>query len=133
MSIFALEEISEVTGKIKFFKLLNDKVCEFDGFWNEIINEGNLISELNTIQTRMQLVSDMKSMPKEKFKDITPNGDSIKEYEIKTPNLRVYLFHEHLKGRIVVCGGKKGSQSSDIKHFRNIKKQYFKSLSIKKK
>jgi putative component of toxin-antitoxin plasmid stabilization module len=131
MSIFGLKEISEITGKIKFFKLLNGDECEFDEFWSEIIKEGNLASELNTIQSRMQLVSEMKPMPKEKFKDITPNGDSIKEYEIKTPNLRVYLFHEHLKGRIVVCGGKKGSQNSDIKHFRNIKKQYFKSLKAK--
>lgn len=131
MSIFGLKEISEITGKIKFFKLLDGGECEFDEFWKEIIKEGNLTSELNTIQARMQLVSEMKPMPKEKFKDITPNGDLIKEYEIKTPNLRVYLFHEHLKGRIVVCGGKKGNQSSDIKHFRNIKKQYFKSLKEK--
>jgi putative component of toxin-antitoxin plasmid stabilization module len=133
MAKFALKEISEITGKVKFFKLLNENVCEFDTFWNEILNEGNLKSELNTIQARMQLVSDLKSMPKEKFKDITPAGDAIKEYEIKTPNLRVYIFHEHLKGRIVVCGGKKGSQASDIKHFRNIKKEYFKSLNARRK
>lgn len=133
MSKFALKEIPEITGKIKFFKLLREDVCEFEVFWNEILKEGNLKSELNTIQSRMQLVSDLKSMPKEKFKDITPQGDSIKEYEIKTPNLRVYIFHEHLNGRIVVCGGKKGTQSSDIKHFRNVKKEYFKSLNSKKK
>lgn len=132
MTKFALEEILEITGKVKFFKLLNDDNCEFDTFLNSIKNEGNLITELNTIQTRMQLVSEMKPMPREKFKDITPSGEAVKEYEIKTPNLRVYLFHEYLKGRIVVCGGKKGSQSSDIKHFRNVKKEYFKSLNVKK-
>jgi putative component of toxin-antitoxin plasmid stabilization module len=27
---------------------------------------------------------------------------------------------------VIVCGGKKGTQQADIKHFRNIKKEYLK-------
>ena len=126
MYTFALNEITEIKGKLKFFKLLVDGTCEYDEFEKEIINEGNLKRELTTIITRMHEIADLKSMPQNKFKDITPKKDNNKEYEIKTKHLRVYLFHEKNTGRVIVYGGKKGTQQADIKHFRNIKKEYFK-------
>jgi putative component of toxin-antitoxin plasmid stabilization module len=126
MYTFALNEITEIKGKLKFFKLLVNGTCEYDEFEREIINEGNLKTELTTIITRMHEIADLKSMPQNKFKDITPKKDNNKEYEIKTKHLRVYLFHEKNTGRVIVCGGKKGTQQADIKHFRNIKKEYFK-------
>jgi len=76
----------------------------------------------------MQQVSELQLLPKNKFRELKGSKDNIKEYEIKTRNLRVYLFHEEHTGRIIVCGGKKTSQEKDIKHFRNIKKQYFQNL-----
>lgn len=124
MHTFALNEITEIKGKLKFFKLLVDGTCEYDEFEKKIINEGNLKTELTTIITRMHEIADLKLLPKSKFRDITPKKDNIKEYEIKTKHLRVYLFHEKYTGRLIVCGGKKGTQQADIKHFRNIKKEY---------
>ena len=91
----------------------------------EIEKEGNLRSELRKIVTRLHDIADCKLLPFNKFKDITPKKENNKEYEIKTDNLRVYLFHDKYTGRVIVCGGKKGTQSADIKHFRNIKKEYF--------
>lgn len=126
MHIFALNEITEIKGRLKFFKLLVNGTCEYDEFEKEIIKEGNLKQELTTIETRMHEIADLKSLPQNKFRDITPKKDNNKEYEIKTKNLRVYLFHEKNTGRVIVCGGKKGTQQADIKHFRNIKKEYFK-------
>ncbi len=126
MYTFALNEITEINGKLKFFKLLVDGTCEYDEFEKEIINEGNLKTELKTIIIRMHEIADLKSLPKNKFKDITQKKDNIKEYEIKTKHLRVYLFHEKNTGRVIVCGWKKGTQQADIKHFRNIKKEYLK-------
>jgi putative component of toxin-antitoxin plasmid stabilization module len=125
MHNFALKEISEIKGKLKIFKLLVDGKCAYDDFEQEIENESNLISELDTIITRLHEIADCKSLPGTKFKDITPIKDKHKEYEIKTHHLRVYLFHDKYTGRVIVCGGKKGTQSADIKHFRNIKKEYF--------
>ncbi|NLO02338.1 MAG: hypothetical protein GX126_08490 [Bacteroidales bacterium] len=81
---------------------------------------------MTTIITRMHEIAELKSLPKNKFRDITPKKDNIKEYEIKTKHLRVYLFHEKNTGRVIVCGGKKGTPQSNIKHFRNIKKEYLK-------
>lgn len=122
---FALKEIKEIKGRLKIFKLFIDGDCFYDQFEEEIESEGNLISELRTIETRLHAIADCTSLPSTKYKDITPNNDRNKEYEIKTPNLRVYLFHDKENGRVIVSGGKKTSQKSDIKRFRNIKRDYF--------
>ena len=126
MHTFALKNIEEITGKVKIYKLLIDGSCEYDDFEKTIESEGNLTSELRTIVVRLHEIADLKALPQTKFKDITPKNESNKEYEIKTHHLRVYLFHEKKTGRIIVCGGKKGTQESDIKYFRRIKKEYFK-------
>jgi hypothetical protein len=126
---FVLQEISEIVGKLKIFKLLIDGKCEYDEFELKIEKDGNLRSELRTIETRLFEIAECKSLPEKKFRDITPKKVSNKEYEIKTSNLRIYLFHEKNTGHIIVCGGKKGSQSADIKHFRKIKNEYFKQKS----
>ena len=124
MNIFALNEISEIDGKLKVFKLLVNGKCEYDEFETQIKTEGNLVSELNTIETRLHEMADLKSFPETKFKELKPKNANT-EYEIKTKNLRVYLFHEKNTGRVVVCGGKKNSQKSDIRHFRKVKEEYF--------
>ncbi len=124
MYTFALKEITEIKGKLKIFKLLVNGKCEYDEFERDIEAEGNLKSELITIETRLHEIADLNSLPQTKYKDITPPKTINKEYEIKTHHLRVYLFQDKNTGRIIVCGGKKGSQNSDIKHFRKIKKEY---------
>lgn len=78
-----------------------------------------------TVQTRMLEISDLKSLPEKKFKDITPYNEKVKEYEIKTNNLRVYLIKD-VKGKLIIIGGKKTTQKKDIKKFRNLKKEYLK-------
>ncbi len=127
MYTFAIEKIIQIEGKLSFYKLFVNDTCEFDMFWEQCKREGNLDSELITVQARMQQLADLKTMPIEKHRDITPKNDTIKEYEIKTKHLRVYAFHDKESGRVIVIGGKKSTQKSDIKRFRNIKEAYFKS------
>ena len=122
---FVLENISEITGRLKIFKLIVNNHCEFDEFEQKIAKEVSYASELVTIQARLQEIAEGKLLPKEKFRNITPKGELVKEYEIKTRHLRVYLFHEEKTGRIIVCGGKKTTQHKDINHFRRIKREYF--------
>jgi hypothetical protein len=127
MHIFALKEIKEISGKLKIFMLIVDGKCLYEDFESEINKEGNLVTELNTIETRLQDITDCKSLPENKFKPLpTKKNDNYTEYEIKTHHLRVYLFHEKHTGRIIVNGGKKNSQKSDIRYFRSIKKEYIK-------
>ncbi len=121
---FALKEIKEIRGKIQVYKLICDKDCDYDLFEKQILKDGSYEKELYKIFTRLHEMADCKSLPQNKFKDITPKNDIHKEYEIKTDNLRVYLFHEKQTGRIIVLGGKKTDQKSDIKRFRNLKKEY---------
>jgi len=125
MSIFALKSIDVIVGRIKIFKLMVNNKCEFDEFENQVQTEGSYSSELLTIQTRLQDIADGKLLPKEKFRNITPKMEFVKEYDIKTRHLRVYLFHEEKTGRVIVCGGKKVTQDKDIGHFRRIKREYF--------
>jgi putative component of toxin-antitoxin plasmid stabilization module len=124
MNKFALKYIDEIFGRLKIFKLLVNNCCEYDEFERQIETEGSYSSELVIIQTRLQEIADCKLLPKEKFRNITPKKELVKEYEIKTRHLRVYLFHEEKTGRVIVCGGKKTTQQKDINHFRRIKKEY---------
>lgn len=58
------------------------------------------------------------------FKRIAVKSDPLSLYEIKTADLRVYLFRDP-NGAIVVLGGKKSTQVRDIKRFRNVAKEYY--------
>ena len=122
---FALAYISEISGRLKIFKLIVNNHCEFDEFEQKIAKEVSNALELVTIQVRLQEIADGKLLPKEKFRNITPKRELVKEYEIKTRHLRVYLFHEEKTGRVIVCGGKKTTQDKDMNHFRRIKRAYF--------
>lgn len=128
MSKFALKEYNNVTGKIKFFKLIEDKICYWDDFCREIQKDANLEDQLIAVVSRMNDISNLRTLPKQKFKDITPNKETIKEYEIKTKDLRVYYIKDG-SGNLVIIGGKKNSQPEDIKRFRAIKKAYLNSIN----
>jgi putative component of toxin-antitoxin plasmid stabilization module len=128
LKTFTLIEIDAIDGRIKFYKLFYNSTCEFEDFWNEHLQNSNLKGELIKIQTTMQQISEMKLLPEQKFRDITPKNDTVKEYEIKTKHLRVYCFHQEKFGRIVVTGGiKSNKQQGDINRFRSIKREYLES------
>lgn len=128
MSKFVLKEYNNVLGRIKFFKLIEDKVCYWDEFCREIQKDANLEYQLITVISRMNDIANLRMLPKEKFRDITPGKQTIREYEIKTKDLRVYLIKDE-SGNVVLMGGKKNSQPEDIKRFRGIKKAYLSSIS----
>lgn len=124
MHRFALKEVDQVIGKIRFHKLVVDDICQFDEFYDQIKNEGSLQKQLTTILARMNHVANQKLLPHNKFKDITPAKERVKEYEIKTADLRVYLIKEQFTGNIIVFAGKKNSQKEDIRKFKSLKKLY---------
>ncbi len=132
MNTFALIEIEEIVGRLKIYKLGINSNCEYDEFEREIIKEASYSSELLTIQTRLRDIAECRLLPKEKFRDITPKKEMVKEYEIKTRHLRVYLFYEEQTGKVIVSGGKKTTQVKDINHFRRIKEAYFNQQNKKR-
>ena len=125
MNRFALEDIQEVKGLIRFKKLIVDGVCQYDEFCKQIKREGNLNKQLIGLINNMNQVANLKRLPKEKFRDIAPKNDPIKEFEIKKGDMRVYLIKED--GHIIILGGKKSTQQEDIKKFRSVKKRYIES------
>lgn len=129
MSVFSLEEITAVDGKYKFFKLVKDGVCEFDEFVKSIRKSTSFASELISVYAYFDMVANLYTLPQTKFKEIIPEKEAVKEYEFKTKHLRIYAIHEKDTGKVIICGGKKNSQKSDINHFRSVKKQYVSSLS----
>ncbi|MEX2232315.1 MAG: hypothetical protein WD824_09150 [Cyclobacteriaceae bacterium] len=126
MPKFALSDIPEVKGLIRFKKLLINDVCQYDQFFDQIRKEGNLSKQLIGLLNNLNQVANLKRLPKEKFRDITPAKDPVKEFEIKKGDLRLYVFKDEA-GHIVVIGGKKSTQDEDIGWFRSIKKQYLES------
>ena len=128
MPKFELEKIDAIIGKQAFYKLLKDGICEFDEFVAQIKAEGSFDKEIMKIYALMQQVAELKTLPQEKFKELKNSKSEVKEYEIKTKHLRVYLFHQEQTGKIIVTSGKKTTQDQDIAHFREIKKKYFEAL-----
>lgn len=122
MPNFALKHIEQIKGRIEFYLLEVDGVTQYEIFEEELVQNGGYQSELNSIQMRMQEMAEMKLLPSNKCKKI---GED--EYELKSKNLRCYLFQEKAKGRIVVTLAKKkpgAAQQKDIRKFRRIKDQY---------
>ena len=127
MNKFALVEVTVIRGKITFYYLLEDGINLYELFEKDVKANGNLSKQLDTVQSRMQEVADLKRLPVKKFRDLTPKNDPVKEYEIKTDDLRVYLIHEEHTGHIIVCGGLKNAQKKDIRQFRSLKRRYLDS------
>ncbi|MEZ4874991.1 MAG: hypothetical protein R2793_05965 [Flavobacteriaceae bacterium] len=130
MSKFAVERIKEVSINFNVYKLIINKKSHFDNFFNEFKDDKNYNIELGQIQSILSFIGsgEEDKIPYNKYKPLKRNKkDPYIDYEIKTSNLRVYLFKDAALGKIIVLGGKKKSQTKDIEKFRKIKADYFNS------
>lgn len=125
MPIFALRKIEAVKGKQQFDELIIDGVPQLESYENSL--QPIYKKNIQSIYYYMNHVANLQSLPKEKFKDITPEGEVDKEYEFKSGDLRVYAIKK-LNGKVIVFCGHKNSQDQDIRRFRSIKKTFIASL-----
>jgi hypothetical protein len=121
MSKFALEKIETIKGIQVFEKLLIDDICQLDDYEKNL--EKKYKSELSMIYFYMNRVANLNYPPEEKYKDITPDKEIIKEYEFRTKHLRVYAIKKE-NGKIIIFGGYKNRQKNNLREFRSIKKKY---------
>ena len=130
MRNFELKKFESIVGKQDFYELKINGLSQYEEF-NKIINTDYLAykTEVFTMFSYMDLVSNLKTLPKTKFREITPKKDNIKEYEIKSKHIRVYLFHVENSGKIVAYWGLKKNQKENIISFRKIKKEYIDQLN----
>jgi hypothetical protein len=81
MPKFALKKMETIVGKQQFFELLIDNVSQYEQFEAEIRDNPQYLSEMKTILAYMNLVAELRlRLPKNKFRDITPSKDKVKEY-----------------------------------------------------
>lgn len=125
MNRLEIKEIREVSGINKIYKLLINGKCGFDEFIEEIRNEGTYSNELDQIQAHLEDLGHNKPIPHNKFKELhRDKKDSIKDFEIRTNHLRVYLIREKQRDKLIILAGKKTTQKADIKRLRKLKKEY---------
>ncbi len=113
--------MNEIVGRQQFFELETGgngclRILE------KTLSETTYQSELVTILAYMDKVANLHSLPDTKFKDITPKGETIREYEFKSKHLRVYAVQKP-GGKVVVLGGFKVNQQADIAAVRRLKKE----------
>ncbi|WP_379965813.1 hypothetical protein [Epilithonimonas sp. UC225_85] len=125
MCKFEINEFEAVQGKQKFFDLKIDGLSQYNEF-KEIIERDyqSMKTEMLTMFSYMNLVSNLHTLPRTKFNEITPQKETIKEYELKSKHLRIYFFHYENTGKIITVWGFKNNQKEDILKFRRIKKEF---------
>ncbi|AUD01364.1 hypothetical protein [Spirosoma pollinicola] len=128
MSTFALRKVEVVKAKQELDELVIDGVGQLAAFEELLATKHKqYISELRTMLTYVEHAANGNTLPDTRFKDVTPTGVLIKEYEFKSKHLRLYAIKQ-LNGKVIVLGGLKTTQKSDFKRFRSLKEQYLNSL-----
>ncbi len=116
---------------IAFFKLRIDGKCPYDAFCEELQHNGNQKHALDKVKTILAFLAEGKRVPVEWFKELKHRGgdDPYPDYEIRAKQVRVYLFEDTEKGRIIVLGEVKTekTQQRTIDRMRAIKRAYFAS------
>ena len=125
MPTFTLKQIKSIIAKQKVFDLEVDGKRSIKNFKMGL--DHRYETEVVTLYSYLELVANNHMLPKKKFRDITPNGEIIKEFEVKSEHLRVYGIKTQ-DGRIIVFWGYKNDQDNDLIKFRSIKAQYLDSL-----
>lgn len=130
MGNFSLKEIDEIEGKRIIYKMSIDGNCLFEQFENEIEEVGQYEEELASIFAHIEDFSNQVMLPKTKYRILNKGikKDRIKEYEFKSKHLRVYGIKAST-GSIIILGGYKTTQKSDINRLKKIKTEYIKTLS----
>lgn len=128
MSTFTLRKVEAVQAKQELDELVVDGVGQLEAF-EILLNETDkrFLSEFRMLLSYMEYAANGNSLTDTKFKDVTPEGATVKEFEFKSKHLRVYAIKK-INGKIIVLGGFKTTQKADFKRFRSLKEQYLNSL-----
>lgn len=81
----------------------------------------------NGLLAIMNRVANLQPVAKDKFRDVTPHRELVKEFKFKYQDLRV-LAIKIPDGKLVLLGGYKNQQDKDFSKFRSLKKKYLESI-----
>ena len=126
MRKFGLSKIEAIHAKQPFDQLVVNDNGVLDLFEREL--KGTTYQgEIKVMLTYLEYLGNGGLLPETKFKNITPENEKVKEFEFKSKHLRIYGIQK-AGGKIIVMGGFKKTQKSDIREFRALKKAYLLSL-----
>ena len=122
--------------KLRFVKLLKNGVCQFDEFLAQLESEGGYIKQIAVAVNIMDQRTRLKHLPGEKHHDLGTYTVSVQSrapytvrlYEIKTADLRIYYLHHPPNEEVVVLMGKKNTQDEDISAFEGLVDQYLRFI-----
>jgi len=126
MPTFAVERLSEISHELEISQLRVDGVGAMDEFIKKFA-VGNTRKDVIRITSTMEQVSKRLSMPYTKWHPLKGSAGTVREYEAKAGDLRLYAVQIH-PGYIIVLGGTKGNQDRDIRRLRSLKDSYLKAL-----
>jgi hypothetical protein len=112
--------------KITVWELCKNNESLIQSFMYGIEDDPVLLDKFAGAISIIEQSSNLKRLPKTKFRQIEGHHLKCKVYEAKSGIIRIYLFHEEHTGRIIVSGGKKGSQKKDIKSVIKLIKSFYK-------
>ncbi len=80
---------------------------------------------MDQIQAHLEDLGNNNPIPHNKFKELQRDRkDNVKDFELRTNHLRVYIIREIQRDKLIILAGKKTTQKTDIKRLRKIKKDY---------
>lgn len=103
--------------EFKYYKLIINGKCQFDDFFSDVLKNAIDKSNMKKILSLMELFSNKRLIPKQKFNSIKGVGRSD-VFEFKTDNLRVYVVKQ-TPNMYIILGGYKKNQSKDIENLKN--------------
>lgn len=109
--------------RITVYELCKNNESIFQDFFDEIIKDINLFSDLARAIRVVEDTSNLIRYPQTKFRQLENVSKNFKVYEAKAGSIRIYLFQD-IVGRVIIAGGKKGDQITDIKRLSIILKDY---------
>lgn len=124
--MFAFEKMTEIRGKIPFYKLKKQDNIQLDDFETELVASPKYIKEYLKILSWMDLYSNGELVGKEKFRTLDHDKSPYTLFEFKSRNLRVYGMGCP-GGEIIILGGYKNRQNRDLKRVRKIAEAVYKS------
>ncbi len=146
MPKFDTKEITAIKGKQKFYQLTIDDNPDYEGVKTQeeknerkkgVLDEyeENLESkykkDLRMIYAYMDKVANNEPVSGKKYHELDrPKNDTVKDFEFKHGDLRVYCFKTE-EGKIFALGGYKNNQDKDIVRLRSLKKQFIDTLNNK--
>ncbi|MEZ0538138.1 hypothetical protein [Fibrella arboris] len=93
MAKFDLRKVEAVQAKQEVDELVIDGQGQLEAFKQVILEKhSNYLTEYETIVNYVQYLADGNGLPDTKFKDVTPVGTLVKEYEFKSKHLRLYAI-----------------------------------------